>query len=206
MKATQRLPQLHHVAAPTNVVVLPGTHLIDQAHVTKARTLVYWSFGFFVLGLIAPCITMTPHMETWFGDIAPIWKWFSKSAEPKSVSILGGVFSLFIEGDLILASLIAGFSIAFPAYKLYTMHGICSQCVKAGSIDHKKIIDSVHLFTKLGKWSMLDVFVLSLIVVSFKTFPGGTTISLEFGTYAFGTSVLLSMFATNALKKGVRIQ
>lgn len=148
-------------------------------------------------------MTMTPHMKTPVGDIIKVIRLISDSAEPQSFSIVGGVFHMLSDGDLFLAIVIAGFSIIFPSYKLLTMHRICGRCLRAENINPKKLDESVHLLAKLGKWSMLDVFVLGLIVLSFKAFPGGTTINLNFGAYAFGASVLVSMFATSALKNGV---
>jgi paraquat-inducible protein A len=58
----------------------------------------------------------------------------------------------------------------------------------------------MKIMEKLGKWSMLDVFVIASLVVCFKGFPGGTHIQVQWGIYLFALSVLLSMLATQAVK------
>ena len=48
----------------------------------------------------------------------------------------------------------------------------------------------------LGKFSMADVFVVALVVVASKSFPGGTTVDLRWGIYAFAGAALLTMVLT----------
>ena len=45
----------------------------------------------------------------------------------------------------------------------------------------------------LGKFSMVDVFVIALLVVTIKGLPGGTRVSLGWGFWCFATAVLLSL-------------
>lgn len=47
-----------------------------------------------------------------------------------------------------------------------------------------------------GKFSMLDVMVIAVLVVAIKALPGGTKIALGWGLFAFAGSVLLSMIAS----------
>lgn len=47
----------------------------------------------------------------------------------------------------------------------------------------------------LGPWSMADVLVVAVLVVTFKEFPGGTTVTSEPGYWVFLGSVLGAMFA-----------
>jgi paraquat-inducible protein A len=48
----------------------------------------------------------------------------------------------------------------------------------------------------LGKWSMLDVFVTAIIIVSIKL-GALASAKAEIGIYYFGISILLAMFVTN---------
>lgn len=48
---------------------------------------------------------------------------------------------------------------------------------------------------------MLDVMVIALIIVAMKALPGGTTITVGWGLYAFAASVLTSMAASILVKK-----
>jgi len=182
-----------------------SVHSPNQKSIAQAQTLVWISCGLFALGLLLPCMTMTPHMNTAVGDLMKVWGWFSNSAKPQTISIIGGIWHLIIGGDIGLGLLLAGFSVAFPTYKLLVMAGICTLCRTNPGRHMSEIERSVHRLAVLGKWSMLDVFVLGLIVVSFKAFPGGTTVSLDIGTYFFGASVVLSMIATASLKSALRL-
>jgi uncharacterized paraquat-inducible protein A len=40
---------------------------------------------------------------------------------------------------------------------------------------------------------MVDVFVVALLVVTSKSYPGGTTVEIEWGIFAFAGAALLSM-------------
>jgi paraquat-inducible protein A len=112
--------------------------------------------------------------------------------EPQSFSIIGGIIHLFEGGDILIAAVLMIFSVLFPAAKL----GVLYLAILSGSVSSKV----VSLLAVIGKWSMLDVFVIALLVVAFKGFPGGSRIELNLGAYFFATSVLLSMFATHAVK------
>jgi paraquat-inducible protein A len=50
----------------------------------------------------------------------------------------------------------------------------------------------MHLY---GKWSMLDVFVVAVLVVAVKL-GAIADVEMRFGLYAFAASVLLTMFIT----------
>ena len=54
-----------------------------------------------------------------------------------------------------------------------------------------------------GKKHMVDVFAIALLVVASKTMAGGSRIDVEWGTIAFATAALLSMYLTSAVKKAV---
>jgi hypothetical protein len=47
---------------------------------------------------------------------------------------------------------------------------------------------------------MLDVLVIAVMVVAFKSFPGGSRVAMNWGAYVFGLSVVLSMIATKMIK------
>ncbi len=51
-----------------------------------------------------------------------------------------------------------------------------------------------------GSWSMLDVFVVAVVLVGFKEFPGGTRFYREIGLVFFSVSVLLTMVSSALLK------
>ena len=53
----------------------------------------------------------------------------------------------------------------------------------------------------LGKVSMLDVFVVALLVLAIKGLPGGTKVLIGWGVWAFCASILMSMFVSAKLGK-----
>jgi paraquat-inducible protein A len=53
----------------------------------------------------------------------------------------------------------------------------------------------MHLY---GKWSMLDVFVVAVLVVAVKL-GAIADVEMRFGLYAFAASVLLTMFITSRI-------
>jgi len=158
------------------------------------------SMVLFFIGIIAPCMTMTPRMETPLGDIMFWINFFSGEGAPQTVSLLGGILHLLVSGDIFLGGLLILFSLAFPVYKLLMMFSICRHSLDAPDLISLSARANATKLAALGKWSMLDVFVIGLIVISFKTFPGGTSIDLEWGVYFFGASVLLSMHTASKIK------
>lgn len=48
---------------------------------------------------------------------------------------------------------------------------------------------------------MAEVFVLSLLLISLKTLPGGTEVNLEFGCMIYFLSVIFSILSSFQIKK-----
>ena len=94
-----------------------------------------------------------------------------------SYSILAFVHALFKEGNFLLAILITLFSIVFPLLKLF-------QAIRLWwFIDRRSlgVTRALRRLEVLGKWSMMDVFVVSLgIVVATSTNLANMTIFRKF--------------------------
>lgn len=105
-------------------------------------------------------------------------------------SIAGGVLALLKEGKLFLFAVIFLFSIVLPLLKIGVLARLLS--VEAHS---QKIDQYLHWMHLYGKWSMLDVFVVAVMVVVVKL---GVVASIEihFGLYAFAIAVILTMLIT----------
>jgi hypothetical protein len=122
---------------------------------------------------------------------------FGQSFDPESYSVLGGIYHLYTEGglpSLAVAGVLLVFSVLFPAVKLITVAFLLPK-------DSEKKKKWLGWLTTLGPWSMADVFVVSIMVVAFKGFPGGTRISVDIGYYVFLASVILAMIATTLIKR-----
>lgn len=142
------------------------------------------------LGLCGPCMTVIPRM----GEVEGLGRWLGLLQEPKTYSILSGIFQLFERGGIFVALVLFVFSVVFPIAKLIVLRVCVAELRDGGTtgVAHR-------LATRFSKYSMVDVFVIALVVVASRSFPGGTTVELEWGTYAFAAAALLSVAVSAAL-------
>jgi len=106
-------------------------------------------------------------------------------------SIYSGLVQMLGEGRYFLFLLIALFSVVLPIIKL----AILFRLLLTPASDNRSMHRYLHLMHQYGKWSMLDVFVVALLVVAVKL---GAVASVEthYGLYAFASAVLLTMMIT----------
>ncbi len=105
-------------------------------------------------------------------------------------SVLSGVLGLLQEGQYFLFLLIVAFSIVLPVLKLAVL------LLLLGRDAHgERMRRWLRLMHHYGKWSMLDVFVVALLVVSVKL---GVIASVQMrgGLYFFAAAILLTMMVT----------
>jgi len=105
-------------------------------------------------------------------------------------SILAGLGELADGGHYAVFAIILLFSVLLPYVKLLLLAWLF---LSVGPPERRRRL--LALLTAVGKWSMLDVLVVSLIVFSLQ---GGFFVSsrLETGLYLFAGAVLLSMALT----------
>ncbi len=155
------------------------------------RVLIILSSIFLGIGLVAPTMTIIPSA----GDLS----WLVKIIDPQSMdiisySIAGIIFELSQAGDWFLAIVLSLFSILFPVTKLYFFW------VASSSPQEKEKIHKItSIASKLSKFSMAEVFVLSLALISLKTLPGGTDVTIEYGCVIYFLSVIFSILASMKL-------
>ncbi|MEZ5781676.1 MAG: paraquat-inducible protein A [Rhizobiaceae bacterium] len=109
-------------------------------------------------------------------------------------SLVGMVSGLWTSGDFLLATLVALFSIAFPAAKLMLL----SVWAYAGQSAHDRI---PTWFRALSNWSMLDVVLVALVIFAAKT-SGFATAFTKPGLWFFTASVVLTVAVSYLMKKG----
>jgi len=115
---------------------------------------------------------------------------FQTATSPLEVySIWGGIESLWQDGNWILATIVFLFSMVFPVIKLLALAWILS-----GSGTHRTRLATAHWLELLGKWSMLDVFVVGAFVGSIQI--GLATATSRPGIYVFALAITLSMLST----------
>jgi paraquat-inducible protein A len=105
-----------------------------------------------------------------------------------TVSLLSAISQLWQGGEKSLALLIGAFSLLFPMIKLLLLFYIWN-LEDAHSQGHRKHLNWLNTYSK---WSMLDVFVVALLVVTLKLGMLAQA-QVEFGLYAFAASVILTM-------------
>ncbi len=107
------------------------------------------------------------------------------------VSVYTGLITLFQERELFLFGILLIFTVVFPFVKITTLLGLW---LKPGlKIQH---MAKVYGFVaNLSKWSMLDVFVVAVLVVLIRS-GGVATIKAQDGLLLFCASVVLTQIAS----------
>ncbi len=106
-------------------------------------------------------------------------------------SVFSGVTQLLKEGQIFLFIIITGFSIVLPLLKVMVLTVLLSaKQDKAHKLD--KYLRWMHLY---GKWSMLDVFVVAVMVVAVKL-GAVASVDMRYGLYLFAAAVILTMYVT----------
>lgn len=130
------------------------------------------------------------------GLIAPIITFKKFILIENTFSIISACWNLLNQGQLFLFIIITAFSIIFPIIKLTVLAKILisHSYVKQNT---KILLDWIH---HLGKWSMLDVFVVAILVVVVKLGAIGS-VEKHIGLYAYAASAILMMLLTDNVTK-----
>jgi len=149
-----------------------------MSEVAKLKILLVIALICFVVGLVSPIITMT---KFYFIE--------------NTFSVLSGTIQLLKEQQFFLFIIIAGFSIVIPLIKigvLFKLLDVHEHKFEKEPIVLKKYLHWMHLY---GKWSMLDVFVVAVLVVAVKL-GAIASVEMRYGLYFFAAAVLLTMILT----------
>jgi paraquat-inducible protein A len=106
-------------------------------------------------------------------------------------SVLSGALGLLQEQQYFLFIVITGFSVVLPLLKMGVLYKLLSARQQSG-VHLGRYLHWMHLF---GKWSMLDVFVVAILVVAVKL-GAIASVEMRFGLYAFTAAVVLTMYIT----------
>ena len=115
-----------------------------------------------------------------------------------SYSVVTGVFGLAEDKQYVLATLVFFWSVVFPIAKLALLHWLWF-----GRTDKDQRASVLRWLDKLGKWSMLDVYIVAVLIVAVKLGPLAE-VTVEPGLYVFGGAVLLSMLVGARIEKLAR--
>ncbi|PIQ84303.1 MAG: paraquat-inducible membrane protein A [Candidatus Omnitrophica bacterium CG11_big_fil_rev_8_21_14_0_20_63_9] len=157
----------------------PSTHrralrqLYSAAHTVVVALTILLSTGLLVTGLSLPLL----HAQQMI-----FWK--------SEYSVWTGVVALWHANELALAAILFFFSIIFPFVKLVGL-----VIIWFWKLPETKRTTLLHWLGLLGKWSMLDVFIVAILIVLVKLGPMAK-VEPRVGVYVFTAAILASMLTT----------
>lgn len=165
---------------------LLGTMLLSFFLVSLRTFTLFGSLSAMVtlmLGLITPILMVTIHKEVeYLGDIV-------LSFESKGV--IGSIAKLFESGDVVVAIVILLFSVVTPVLKVLSL--LFVSIFMESHFAH----GIVKFFKMIGKWSMVDVFVVAVFLVYLTANKGDVSrAEVEMGLYFFLAYVIVSMLVS----------
>lgn len=131
--------------------------------------LMWLSVPMYCLGLFAPLVSLTS-----------LWV-FSNT-----VSVISGLVTLFNSGNYFIFTIIFLFAVLLPTVKLVAMM-LCWYQSDWRSDSTRKILAIIE---QLGRWSMLDVFMIALMVVIVRLGAAGQ-MQIHWGIYVYTGAILL---------------
>lgn len=140
----------------------------------------------FLLGIFLPLMTVSKHVTKMGIELV--------NAE-NTVSLVSGLQALLQDDKWGMFCLLLFFSIVFPIAKLT----LCFLMWRAPLQPSTRLKIS-HLLYHTGKWSMLDVFVVGILVVAVEL-QEVAKVEMHSGVFWFAASVGLSIWLTSSLAK-----
>ena len=126
------------------------------------------------LGLVSPIITLKKFVLI-----------------ENTFSVVSGTLQLLKEGQIFLFMLITAFSVVLPWLKIAVLFILLGPANRNNN-HMDRYLHWMHLY---GKWSMLDVFVVAVLVVAVKL-GAIASVEMRYGLYAFAAAVVLTMWVT----------
>jgi paraquat-inducible protein A len=102
-----------------------------------------------------------------------------------AISVVSGIMTLFEEGEYFLFVVLTLFTLVFPIGKLALLAVIWTE----REHDLARVRRFHRWVDQLGKWSMLDVFVVAILIVAMKS-SSVADLRIGIGLYLFTASVI----------------
>ena len=138
-----------------------------------------------VLMLLAAMACFVAGIFLPFTSVTKLWLFQNQ------ISVYHGLIILWQAGELFLFLILFVFTICFPLVKLTAMLTLWL-CPRVGAGHARNMF---HFVSNMGKWSMLDVFVVAILVLTIKS-SGIADIRVGDGFFLFFVSVMLTQFAS----------
>ena len=142
------------------------------------KVLLVLALGLFIAGVSSPIMTITQFLFL-----------------ENNFSIISGLRDLLAQQQYLLFAIIALLSLCLPVIKIALLGWMLF--TKQHSSQSERLLNLIHNY---GRWAMLDVLVIAILLVSIKL---GAIASVEIhaGLYWFAASVLIVMFVTHQVSK-----
>jgi paraquat-inducible protein A len=136
--------------------------------------MLFFALALFVAGLFRP-----------FTEVTKLWLFENK------VSVYDGLIIFLKSREYFLFAILLVFTVIFPFVKILSLLTLSLK----GGLSRKRIVQLYGFVSHLGKWSMLDVFVIAILVLLLKS-GGVASIKIQDGFFLFFASVMLTQLAS----------
>jgi paraquat-inducible protein A len=109
-----------------------------------------------------------------------------------SFSVISGILELLRRGHWILFFLVGLFSVVFPITKILLLYLL----LRLREVNSTRYIHLLKLMHDYGRWGMLDVMVVAVMIVAVKL-DVIAEVEIHTGLYLFAAAVLLIMYITH---------
>ena len=141
-----------------------------------------FAFALYLAGLFRP-----------FTEVTKMWIFANE------VSVISGLVSLWEAHEYFLFMILGVFTVAFPAVKMLSLLAIWL----VPALTRESAQGMFRFVSHLGKWSMLDVFVVAILVILLRS-GGIAQIEIRDGVVLFTCSVLLTQIGAVRTGRTVR--
>ena len=148
--------------------------------------------------LATPALLAVSGVLLAFGLYLPLLRLEKMLFWKNSYSVVTGVFGLAEDGQYVLATVVFFWSVVFPIAKLALLHWIWF-----GKTDKDQRALVVRWLDRLGKWSMLDVYIVAVLIVAVKLGPLAE-VTVQPGLFVFGAAVLSTMLVGARVERFAR--
>lgn len=111
-------------------------------------------------------------------------------------SVVSALFLLMDDGQVLLALVIGLFSLVMPLLKLCVLARALSS-FKFDNSHKSTILNWMHRF---GRWSMLDVFIVAVLIVGVKL-SAFASVELHMGLWAFSLALIQLLVLTSLVQR-----
>ena len=158
---------------------LKPTRISRQREIPLLLGLLIVAAILFALGIFLPMLTLSKFIVI-----------------KNSFSVVSGVVELLQNGQILVFIIVTSFSIVLPIFKIAFLFKLL-RTLNSVSLKTEKYLYLMHEY---GRWAMLDVMVVAILIVTVKL-GAVASIQVHSGLYVFGSSVLLIMLITHRVVK-----